>query len=176
MNHVRASKVIKLRCKREGTLIGIQFLDWPAGKPAVDETTDSTIGSGGVLRTFQSRCFMHSVAPITTGVRKFAEVVPGSKILDFALGWYRVVDPGDTDLEARGIYDTIEVAAANRELTSGQAAATFETVEISGLDKPTFTINERVWVQSTIGEELLQDWDAIYGGLNLSMAILVRPQ
>lgn len=164
---------IKLRCKREGTDVAVAYLDWPDGKPAAGAWGE-TVADSGSAKTFSTKCFIHSVEPVTTGARKFAEVKAGRKILDFALGWYRITDKGDTTLENRGIYDTILVGRANRALATGMTPATFESITPFELDKPTFTIKGQQWVQEEIGEELLKDWDAIYSNLEISMAVLVR--
>lgn len=172
----RAQKIVKLRTKREGTVIQLQWTEWPNGKPDVDETTGAALVSSDAPnktpapRSASVRAHVHFIAPTTSQNRKFAEMAVGDAIVDFPLDLIRVTDAGETSLLAGEIVDEISFSMANRTVTE---SALGESVNIEDLENVKLSFGGWDWAQKEIGEELVRSWDTLYSGLNINRAILV---
>jgi hypothetical protein len=171
-----AQKRAKLRTKLDGTSITLRWTTWPNGRPADDPTTgatpvtDADPGKLPVEKTATVRAFVHFIQPITTTYRKYAEVEAGDAIVDFPLDLLTITDAGDTAFAVGDVVDELAFAAANRSATESATATDVDPEDMLNLS---FEFAGRRWAQKKIGEELAQNWHALYADLNINRAMLV---
>jgi hypothetical protein len=167
----RASISSKRRAALEGTTVTIQYSEMPANPSAVDPTTGARVDTVRLTKTLTTKAFIHFIAPIESGLRVHAEVEAGNCIVELPLDLVKIVDPGDTGFEVGQVVDQTVFFRAN---LAAIQSATADPIELAALPDAVFIIANAKWVQKSVGEELAMTWDAIYHGINLNLAFLLR--
>jgi hypothetical protein len=126
-----------------------------------------------IANTASIRAFVHIVAPMQSGYRRFAEISSGDAIVDFPLDLIQITDPGDTAFAVGDVVDEIAFSQANRALGDDGDSALGTIIEPSDLSNVGMEFGGHKWVQKEVGEELIKNWDALYAGLSLTRAMLM---
>jgi hypothetical protein len=165
----------QIAARVKGTTVVLRWREWPDGRPAADPTTGAVLATEELqplLLSLTLKTLVHFVQPTTTGIRQHVEVQVGDVIVDFNVPLVRVLDAGDTALEANQVLSEFDLKVANAN-SPGQSAS-YETLEIEGLEQLTFEIDGRRYVQKPVGDQLARSWEAVISDIQFSRALLLK--